>query len=48
LLLCQIRAKNAILYNVVDSSEDGLQPEDGGVRADVFMPGKGKLTLNSR
>ena len=36
-----------MLYNVVDDSEDGLSLPDGAVRADICMPGKGKVVMTS-
>jgi hypothetical protein len=41
-----IKAKNALLYNVVDDSEEGIVLEDGMVRADVIMKTGEKITLH--
>jgi len=43
----KVVAKNCILYNVIDDSEDGIVMPDGGVRADVFMPGHDKVVIKS-
>ena len=44
----KIRASNAIIYNVVDESDDGLILPDGQVYTNVFMPkSKEKLTMTS-
>ena len=46
----KIKASNAIIYNVVDDSEDGLILPDGQVYTNVFMPtpnNKRKLTMTS-
>ena len=44
----KIRASNAIIYNVVDDSDDGLILPDGQVYTNVFMPkSKEKLTMTS-
>eukprot|EP00282_Hemiselmis_andersenii_P035421 CAMPEP_0169442256 /NCGR_PEP_ID=MMETSP1042-20121227/8730_1 /TAXON_ID=464988 /ORGANISM="Hemiselmis andersenii, Strain CCMP1180" /LENGTH=522 /DNA_ID=CAMNT_0009553415 /DNA_START=109 /DNA_END=1677 /DNA_ORIENTATION=- len=45
----KIKARDAIIYNVVDTSDDGIEMVGGGgeVRADVFMPKRDKIILRS-
>lgn len=42
-----IRAKNCVVYNVVDDSEGGLVLPDGAVYTNVFVPGREKLVQTS-
>ena len=42
-----IKARNCVIYNVVDDSEDGLVLPDGAVLTNVFVPGREKLVQSS-
>lgn len=43
----RVRGKHFLLYNVVDDSEEGLQLEEGEVRADIHLPDGTKLSMRS-
>jgi len=44
----KIKARNAVIYNVVETSDEGIDMSKGGeVRADVFMPKVDKVVLRS-
>jgi hypothetical protein len=43
----RVVGKGLVLYNVVEDSEDGLDLPDGSVRADIFIPGTGKVVMSS-
>ena len=42
-----IKARNCVIYNFVDDSEDGLVLPDGAVLTNVFVPGREKLVQSS-